>query len=173
VPAGVSVGVRSRPRPGPAPRVTASARLADDPWPTRLPTLRCVQHTSTPWRSRIVGHAEVAPADLVPNPRNWRTHPTEQQRALAGALARTGWPRDAGSRVRDRSQGTRCSPSAAYLRLIEYAAARQSSGISSLSPGPITNFTPRRASVSRSRYSQKTYPRCPSTRNTAATSFGR
>ncbi len=43
------------------------------------------------WRSRIVGHAEVAPADLVPNPRNWRTHPADQQRALAGALAEVGW----------------------------------------------------------------------------------
>jgi DNA modification methylase len=44
-----------------------------------------------PWRSRIVGHAEVAPADLVPNPRNWRTHPPEQQRALTGALSEVGW----------------------------------------------------------------------------------
>src|SRR5438552_12750592 len=44
-----------------------------------------------PWRSRIVGHAGVPPADLVPNPRNWRTHPAEQQRALTGALAEVGW----------------------------------------------------------------------------------
>jgi hypothetical protein len=43
------------------------------------------------WRSRIVGHAEVAPAELVPNPRNWRTHPTEQHAALSGALAEVGW----------------------------------------------------------------------------------
>jgi ParB-like chromosome segregation protein Spo0J len=43
------------------------------------------------WRNRIVGHADVAPADLVPNPRNWRSHPAEQQRALAGALAEVGW----------------------------------------------------------------------------------
>src|SRR6266852_3288391 len=43
------------------------------------------------WRSRIVGHADVAPADLVPNPRNWRTHPGDQQRALAGALGEVGW----------------------------------------------------------------------------------
>jgi len=28
---------------------------------------------------------------LVPNPRNWRSHPPEQQRALAGALAEVGW----------------------------------------------------------------------------------
>jgi hypothetical protein len=43
------------------------------------------------WRTRIVNHAEVPPAELVPNPRNWRTHPPEQQRALAGALAEVGW----------------------------------------------------------------------------------
>ena len=47
--------------------------------------------TEEPWRSRIVGHADVAPAELVPNPRNWRTHPVEQQRALGGALAEVGW----------------------------------------------------------------------------------
>lgn len=43
------------------------------------------------WRNRIVGHADVPPAELVPNPRNWRSHPLEQQRALAGALAEVGW----------------------------------------------------------------------------------
>jgi hypothetical protein len=43
------------------------------------------------WRNRIAGHADVAPAELVPNPRNWRTHPDEQQRALAGALGEVGW----------------------------------------------------------------------------------
>jgi ParB-like chromosome segregation protein Spo0J len=47
--------------------------------------------TTTSWRNRIVGHAEVPPSDLVPNPRNWRTHPREQQRALAGALGEVGW----------------------------------------------------------------------------------
>lgn len=41
---------------------------------------------SAGWRNRIVGHADVPPADLVPNPRNWRTHPPQQQRALAGAV---------------------------------------------------------------------------------------
>ncbi len=45
----------------------------------------------SPWRSRITGHAEVSPAELVPNPRNWRTHPSEQQRAIAGTLAEVGW----------------------------------------------------------------------------------
>src|SRR6266852_7341837 len=44
-----------------------------------------------PWQNRIVGHADVAPASLVPNPRNWRTHPDDQQRALAGALGDVGW----------------------------------------------------------------------------------
>jgi DNA modification methylase len=43
------------------------------------------------WRNRIVGHSDVPPTDLVPNPRNWRTHPEEQRRALSGALAEVGW----------------------------------------------------------------------------------
>jgi hypothetical protein len=43
------------------------------------------------WQNRIVGHAEVAPGDLVPNPRKWRTHPPEQQRALGSALSEIGW----------------------------------------------------------------------------------
>lgn len=47
--------------------------------------------TVTPWQNRIVGHGNIPPADLVPNPRNWRSHPAEQQRALSGALAEVGW----------------------------------------------------------------------------------
>ena len=47
--------------------------------------------TSAAWRNRITGHADVAPAALVTNPRNWRTHPPEQQRALGGALSEVGW----------------------------------------------------------------------------------
>ena len=43
------------------------------------------------WRSRIVGHGEAAPAELVPNERNWRRHPPSQQKALAGALTEVGW----------------------------------------------------------------------------------
>lgn len=43
------------------------------------------------WRNRIVGHADVAPTELIPNPRNWRSHPADQQRALAGALGEVGW----------------------------------------------------------------------------------
>ena len=51
-----------------------------------------VSSASSPgWRNRIVGHADVPPHELVPNPRNWRAHPPEQQRALAGALAEVGW----------------------------------------------------------------------------------
>ena len=46
--------------------------------------------TATVWRNRIVGHAEVAPATLVPNPRNWRTQPADQQRAVGGSLAEVG-----------------------------------------------------------------------------------
>jgi hypothetical protein len=45
----------------------------------------------TAWRTRIVDHADVPPADLVPNPWNWRTHPAEQRRALGGALSEVGW----------------------------------------------------------------------------------
>src|SRR5688500_6761108 len=52
---------------------------------------RAAGSTAPGWRNRIVGHADVAPADLVPNPANWRGHPPEQQRALAGALAEVGW----------------------------------------------------------------------------------
>lgn len=53
--------------------------------------MTAVTEPSPAWRNRIVGHADVPPADLVPNPRNWRTHPKDQQRALAGALGEVGW----------------------------------------------------------------------------------
>ncbi len=43
------------------------------------------------WRNRIVGSGEEAPEQLLANPANWRTHPREQQEALAGALAEVGW----------------------------------------------------------------------------------
>ena len=46
---------------------------------------------TTAWRNRITGHADVAPADLVPNPANWRTHPANQQAGLASALSEIGW----------------------------------------------------------------------------------
>jgi len=45
----------------------------------------------TAWRNRITGHADVPPAELVPNPANWRTHPAAQQHALASALSEVGW----------------------------------------------------------------------------------
>jgi hypothetical protein len=54
-------------------------------------TLAVNDATASAWRNRIVGHADVSPAELVPNPRNWRAHPPEQQRALAGALGEVGW----------------------------------------------------------------------------------
>src|SRR5437870_9928521 len=47
--------------------------------------------TSIGWRNRIIGHADVPPDDLVPNPRNWRSHPWDQQRAVGGALSEVGW----------------------------------------------------------------------------------
>jgi DNA modification methylase len=45
----------------------------------------------TPWRNRIVGQGEESPDQLVANPRNWRIHPREQQRALEGSLQTVGW----------------------------------------------------------------------------------
>ncbi len=46
---------------------------------------------TTAWRNRIVGSGEEPPEQLLANPANWRTHPREQQAALAGALAEVGW----------------------------------------------------------------------------------
>lgn len=43
------------------------------------------------WKNRIVGHAEVDPKTLVPNPDNWRLHPKNQQDAMQGALDDIGW----------------------------------------------------------------------------------
>lgn len=42
-------------------------------------------------RSRIVGHAEVDPAELIANPFNFRTHPTDQLQALDGSMETLGW----------------------------------------------------------------------------------
>lgn len=44
-----------------------------------------------PWRSRIVGEADVAPGDLTANALNWRRHPEAQRAAMAGALSEIGW----------------------------------------------------------------------------------
>src|SRR5574337_1266640 len=46
---------------------------------------------SGPWRSRIVGHGEEAPDQLVANPAKWRTHPGPQRDALRGSLGEVGW----------------------------------------------------------------------------------
>ncbi|CAN5766988.1 DNA modification methylase [soil metagenome] len=57
---------------------------------------------SNPWRSRIVGSAEVPPSDLIANPANWRRHPSEQRDALGGALDEVGWVQHV---VRNRRTG--------------------------------------------------------------------
>ena len=43
------------------------------------------------WQNRIVGHEDVDPKTLVPNPANWRTHPKAQRNAMGGALEEIGW----------------------------------------------------------------------------------
>lgn len=43
-----------------------------------------------PWQNRIVEFCEMSPAELPENPRNWRTHPEKQRKALAGALGEIG-----------------------------------------------------------------------------------
>src|SRR3990167_5140291 len=45
----------------------------------------------TNWRSRIVGHGEEAPDQLLANPLNWRIHPKPQQDALSGLLDQVGF----------------------------------------------------------------------------------
>jgi hypothetical protein len=42
-------------------------------------------------RNRIKELRQVRAADLRPNPKNWRTHPVEQQNALRGLLAEIGF----------------------------------------------------------------------------------
>ena len=42
-------------------------------------------------RDRIKELRRVPAANLRPNPRNWRTHPAEQQDALRGLLAEVGY----------------------------------------------------------------------------------
>lgn len=43
------------------------------------------------WESRIVDTGNEAPDQLLANPKNWRTHPEFQQRALEGVLDEVGW----------------------------------------------------------------------------------
>jgi hypothetical protein len=42
-------------------------------------------------RSRIVGHEDVPPEQLLANPLNFRTHPEEQVDALRGSMRELGW----------------------------------------------------------------------------------
>jgi hypothetical protein len=42
-------------------------------------------------RNRIVGHGEVSPSELIANSKNWRGHPSHQQRYLGGVLEQVGW----------------------------------------------------------------------------------
>ena len=46
------------------------------------------------WRSRIVGHGDADPQTLVAHPLNWRAHPRNQRRAMAGVLGEVGWVQD-------------------------------------------------------------------------------
>jgi hypothetical protein len=47
--------------------------------------------STTKLRDRIVGHARVSPQELIANDRNWRQHPSHQQRFLSGVLEQVGW----------------------------------------------------------------------------------
>lgn len=49
--------------------------------------------TAPQWDNRIVGHADVNPADLVAHDRNWRTHPVAQVAALKDVIAEVGYLR--------------------------------------------------------------------------------
>jgi hypothetical protein len=42
-------------------------------------------------RDRIKTFKRVRAGDLLPNPKNWRVHPENQQNALRGILAEVGW----------------------------------------------------------------------------------
>lgn len=42
------------------------------------------------FKDRIKGFRRVAASSLKPNPKNWRTHPKEQQEALRGVLSEVG-----------------------------------------------------------------------------------
>jgi hypothetical protein len=45
------------------------------------------------WESRIVGHDDVPPEQIVGNPNNWRLHPQHQSEAVKEAMDRVGWVR--------------------------------------------------------------------------------
>jgi hypothetical protein len=42
------------------------------------------------WKNRITGYADVNPKELMPNPKNWRTHPGHQANALKGVMNEVG-----------------------------------------------------------------------------------
>jgi hypothetical protein len=42
-------------------------------------------------RDRIKSLRRVSASELLPNPKNWRTHPAAQQDAMRGILAEVGW----------------------------------------------------------------------------------
>ena len=42
-------------------------------------------------RDRIISFRRVPAKDLLPNPKNWRTHPDQQADALKGVLSEVGW----------------------------------------------------------------------------------
>lgn len=42
------------------------------------------------WNKRIVGYEDRNPRELIPNPRNWRTHPSHQANALSGVMKEVG-----------------------------------------------------------------------------------
>lgn len=56
-----------------------------------LPASATDQATSPAWRNRIVGEGEEDPRELIPNPGNWRRHPSAQAAAMTGALDQVGW----------------------------------------------------------------------------------
>jgi hypothetical protein len=43
------------------------------------------------FRNRIVGHADIDPITLVPNIKNWRTHPDRQKHVLNSVMTEVGW----------------------------------------------------------------------------------
>jgi hypothetical protein len=42
------------------------------------------------WKNRIIGHEDVAPDQLLANPRNWRIHPRSQQQGMESILDELG-----------------------------------------------------------------------------------
>ena len=55
------------------------------------PLVVMAQGVKKVFRNRIVGSGEESPAKLLANPKNWRVHSREQERALEGMLDELGW----------------------------------------------------------------------------------